>query len=194
MVSAMPRSPRWASWALALLAAEMGNHDCGARPTRGVEALNGGMACYGVYRTKDDRYLAVGALEPKFWIALNQGIGRPPNIAELAGNREQQAKVRAEVAAIFATRTAAEWQTHLASFDCCVELVTEPEELPALPLHRERDVFFTIDGGEGVGPVMQVRTPVGAPAAPLPPPRLGQHTREVLVEYGFSDAEIAALG
>src|SRR5437762_926653 len=52
--------------ALALLAAELGNLECGARPTRGVEALNGGMACYGVYRTADRRYLAVGALEPKF--------------------------------------------------------------------------------------------------------------------------------
>ena len=180
--------------ALALLAAEMGNYDCGARPTRGVESLNGGMACYGVYRTKDDRYLAIGALEPKFWIALNQGIGRPANVAELAGNRAQQEKTRTEIAAIIATRTAAEWQAQLASHDCCVEIVTEPAELPALPLHVEREVFFTIDGGDGVGPVLQVRTPVGAPARPLPPPRLGQHTREVLVEYGFSDAEIAALG
>ncbi len=73
--------------ALALLAAELGNLECGARPTRGVETLNGGMACYGVYRAKDGRYLAVGALEPKFWVALNQGIGRPPQIAELAGRR-----------------------------------------------------------------------------------------------------------
>src|SRR6185436_5263907 len=47
--------------ALALLAAELGNLDCGARPTRGTETLNGGMACYGVYRTQDGRYLAVGA-------------------------------------------------------------------------------------------------------------------------------------
>src|SRR5512139_2321641 len=71
--------------ALALLAAEIGNLDCGARPTRGRETLNGALACYGVYKTKDDRYLAVGALEPKFWIALNQGLGRAPNVAELVG-------------------------------------------------------------------------------------------------------------
>jgi alpha-methylacyl-CoA racemase len=180
--------------ALALLAAELGNADCGARPTRGVETLNGGLACYGVYRTKDDRYLAVGALEPKFWIALNQALGRPPQIAELAGNAAQQAQVRAELAAIFATRTAAEWHEHLAAHDCCVEVVLEPEELAAHPLHHAREVFFTIDGGAGVGPIRQVRTPVGAPEDPRPPPRLGEHTREVLAEYGFDDAEIAALG
>jgi crotonobetainyl-CoA:carnitine CoA-transferase CaiB-like acyl-CoA transferase len=179
--------------ALALLAAELGNLDCGARPTRGVETLNGGLACYGVYRTQDDRYLAVGALEPKFWIALNQALGRPPQIAELAGSPAQQAQVRAELAAIFETRTAAEWHAHLAAHDCCVELVLEPEELPEHPLHQAREVFFTVDGGSGVGPLRQVRTPVGAPESPRPPPRLGEHTREVLAEHGFADAEIAAL-
>ena len=176
--------------ALELLAAELGNMDCGAKPTRGVETLNGGLACYGVYRTKDDRYLAVGALEPKFWIALNTAIGRPPNVSELVGD---QAKVRAEVQAIFLTKTAAEWAAHLAPHDCCVEIILECNELPDHPLHRAREVFFTIDGGAGVGPVMQVRTPVGKPANPLPPPRLGQHTRDVLHEYGFADAEIDAL-
>jgi alpha-methylacyl-CoA racemase len=179
--------------ALALLAAELGNLECGARPTRGVETLNGGMACYGVYRTSDDRYLAVGALEPKFWIALNQAIGRPPQIAELAGDAAQQAKVRGELEAIFATKTAAEWNELLAAHDCCVEVILEPAELADHPLHRARGVFFTVDGGAGIGPLRQVRTPVGEPVSPRPPPRLGEHTREVLAEHGFDDAEIAAL-
>lgn len=170
--------------ALALLAAELGNLDCGARPTRGVETLNGGVACYGIYRTGDDRYLAVGALEPKFWIALNQALGRVPNVAELVGKPAEQARVREELAAIFATKSAAEWHALLSQHDCCVEIVLEPEELSAHPLHQARGVFFTIDGGEGVGPIQQIRTPLGQPANPLPPPRLGQHTAEVLAEYG----------
>src|SRR5689334_531048 len=176
--------------ALALLAAELGNLDCGARPTRGTETLNGGMACYGVYRTQDDRYLAVGALEPKFWIALNTALGRKPDVSELVGD---QAKVRGELQAIFSTKTAAEWATHLAPHDCCVEIILEAEELADHPLHQAREVFFTIDGGAGVGPVVQVRTPVGKPANPLPPPKLGEHTRDVLAEYGFAATEIDAL-
>lgn len=169
--------------ALALLAADVGTYDCGARPTRGVELLNGGTACYGVYRTSDDRYLAVGALEPKFWLALNQVIGRPPVAAELLGNPAEQARVRGELAQIFATKTAADWHAALADADCCVEIVTELDELPAHPLHQAREVFFQIDGGPGVGPILQVRTPVGKPTNPSPPPRLGEHTEAVLHDW-----------
>ncbi|HMG23467.1 MAG TPA: CoA transferase, partial [Kofleriaceae bacterium] len=179
--------------ALALLAAELGNLDCGLRATRGRARLNGGFACYGIYRTRDDRYLAVGALEPKFWLALNQAIGRKADVMELLSSAEHQDAVRAELGAIFATKTAAEWTELLGKYDCCVELVTELHELPEHPLHRAREVFFTIDGGAGVGPVQQVRTPIGTPRSPRPPPRQGEHTREVLAEAGLSDAEIAAL-
>jgi crotonobetainyl-CoA:carnitine CoA-transferase CaiB-like acyl-CoA transferase len=178
---------------LALLAAELGNWDCGEHPTRGKETLNGALACYSIYKAKDDRYLAVGALEPKFWIALNQALGRPPNVAELVGKPHEQDKVRAELQAIFATRTAAEWHAALAAHDCLVEIVLEVDELADHPLHQAREVFFTVDGGEGIGPLRQIRTPVGTPASPRPPPRLGQHQREVLGEYGFSDAEISNL-
>jgi crotonobetainyl-CoA:carnitine CoA-transferase CaiB-like acyl-CoA transferase len=176
--------------ALALLAAELGNLDCGAKPTRGTETLNGGLACYGVYRTKDDRYLAVGALEPKFWIALNTAIGRKPDVSELVGD---QAKVRGELQKIFLTKTAAEWAVHLAPHDCCVEVILELDELADHPLHAAREVFFTMDGGPGVGKIQQLRTPVGKPANPLPPPKLGEHTRDVLRDYGFTDAEIQTL-
>ena len=178
--------------ALAMMIAELGNQDCGAKPTRGTESLNGGRACYAGYPAGDGRYLSVGALEPKFWLALNAALGRPPSVAELVAS--DQEKIRGEIAAIFATKPAAEWVALLASHDCCVELVLEPVELAAHPLHVAREVFFTIDGGDGVGPVQQVRTPVGAPRDPRPPPRLGQHTREVLAEYGFDNSTIAALG
>jgi alpha-methylacyl-CoA racemase len=179
--------------ALALLAAEIGNLQCGVKPSRGTEALNGALAVYGVYKTKDDRYVSVGALEPKFWIALNQAIGRPPNVSEIIGNAEQQAKVRSELDAIFATKTAAEWTAFFADKDCLVEVVLELDELSDHPLHRARSVFFTIDGGPEIGPVEQIRTPVGTPARGTLPPRLGQHTREVLLEYGLSEAEITAI-
>lgn len=178
--------------AMALLAAEIGNMDCGARPTRGAETLNGGLACYSVYRTKDGRYLSVGALEPKFWLAFNEAIGRKGSLAELVLPLDQQDRVRAEIQAILETRTRDEWAEHLAKHDCCCEPVLEPEELAAHPLHRAREVFFTIDGGE-LGPVRQLRTPVGVPERSTLAPRLGEHGRAVLGDYGFSAEEIATL-
>ena len=178
---------------LALLAAEFGNLFCGAKPSRGTEMLNGAAACYAIYRTKDDRYLSVGAIEPKFWIALNQAIGRAPNVAEIIGDAALQEKTRGELAAIFATKTAAEWTAFFAERDCLVELVLEPHEVVEHPLHRARDVFFEIDGGEGVGPIQQVRTPVGTPSHASPPPRLGQQSQAVLREYGLSDEQISKL-
>jgi crotonobetainyl-CoA:carnitine CoA-transferase CaiB-like acyl-CoA transferase len=156
--------------ALALLAAELGNQDCGAHPTRGVESLNGGMACYQLYRTRDGRYLSVGALEPKFWLAFATAIGRKPDLGDLAGD---QVKL-------------------LAAHDCCVEPVLELDELADHPLHKQRAVFFSITAPDGTS-IGQVRTPLGAPANPSMPPRLGEHTAAVLADYGFTATEIAAL-
>lgn len=178
--------------ALSLLIAELGNLELGERPRRGAELLNGGAACYGVYRTSDDRYLAVGALEPKFYLAFNAAIGRPQNLAELAGTPAQQAQTRAEIAARLAERPLAEWMQLLAAHDCCCEPVLELSEVPEHPLHQQRELFFTMDGGAGVGELRQVRTPLGAPSAPTPPPRLGQHSRQVLEEFGLSPEEIEA--
>lgn len=178
--------------ALTLLAAELGNLDCGARPTRGAETLNGGVACYGVYRTADDRFLSVGALEPKFYVAFSTAIGRKPDVSELVAPPAKQAQIRAEIAAILASRTRAEWLEILAAHDCCCEPVLELDELAAHPLHVAREVFFTLDGG-ALGPIAQVRTPLGTPASPRLPPTLGQHSREVLTEYGLDAAQIAAV-
>jgi crotonobetainyl-CoA:carnitine CoA-transferase CaiB-like acyl-CoA transferase len=177
--------------ALALLAAEYGNLDCGARPTRGAETLNGGMACYQLYRTADDRWLSVGALEPKFWLAFSTAIGRKPNLAELAASGAEQQRIRGEIQAVLATKPLAEWLTIFAAHDCCCEPVLEMDELAAHPLHRDREVFFTIDGG-AAGPIGQMRTPLGAPARPTLPPRLGEHGRAVLADYGFTADEIEA--
>ena len=172
--------------ALTLLTAELGNLDCGVHPSRSTELLNGAAAAYGVYRTSDDRYVAVGALEPKFWLALQTALGRTPNIAELAGNPQQQEATRLALAEIFATKTLEEWTGILAAHDCCVEPVLEPDELATHPLHQARDVFFTIDGGEGVGPISQVRTPLGVPRHASAPPRLGEHSADVLRDYGIT--------
>ena len=174
--------------ALALLAAELGTVDCGVRPSRGEATLNGGLACYNVYTAGDGKHLSLGALEPKFWLAFNQAIGRTADLTELIGGPDVQARVRAEVAERLATRSRDEWLAIFGDADVCCEPVLELDELSAHPLHVARRVFFPMDGA-----VLQVRTPAGAPESPRRPPGHGEHTAEVLGELGFTPAEIAAL-
>jgi crotonobetainyl-CoA:carnitine CoA-transferase CaiB-like acyl-CoA transferase len=176
--------------AMALLAAEVGAMDAsGEEPSRGTTELNGRLACYGVYRTKDDRYFSVGALEPKFWAQFNAAIGRTGDMSEVIAPTDKQDAIRAEIQEIFLTKTYAEWTEVLAQFDCCAEPILELHELPDHPLHKERDVFFRTEE-EGI---LQMRTPVGKPAGTRAAPKLGEHSAEVFKEFGFSDAEIEEL-
>ncbi|ACY18943.1 CaiB/BaiF CoA transferase family protein [Haliangium ochraceum] len=199
--------------ALALLAAELGNLACAPEPapSRGNQALNGGLACYRVYQSGDGKYLAVGALEPKFWLQLNRALGREAHAGEVAAPPEQQERIAAELAAIFRTRSRDEWTAILREYDCCVEPVLELDELDEHPLHRERELFFSLPGAAAAPASAdsasaaasaasasaaswpQVRTPLGTPSGRGLPPRLGEHSREVLGDYGFDTADIEAL-
>jgi len=173
--------------ALAFMIPDLGNYDAsGTPPRRGGELLNGGAAAYGVYRTKDGRFLSVGALEPKFWTAFNQAIGRPVDLSELIADEATQQKVRGEIQAILETRTRDEWEAILTG-DVCVEPVLSADELARHPQHRARGMFFDLDGLE------QTRTPFGRAEGHRPPPSLGGDRDAILREAGFSDGDIEAL-
>lgn len=173
--------------ALAFLIPDLGNLDAGAVPQRGAELLNGGAAAYGVYRTKDGRHLSVGALEPKFWMAFNNAIGRAADMSELVAAPPEQARVRAEIATLLETRTRDEWELVFAATDACVEPVLTPAEVLQHPQHQARGLFFELDG------LQQTRTPLGRTDGHKHPPGLGEHSRTILAEAGYTAAQIDAL-
>jgi crotonobetainyl-CoA:carnitine CoA-transferase CaiB-like acyl-CoA transferase len=107
----------------------------------GAGLLNGGVPCYDVYRTRDDRFVAVGALELKFWQTLCEALGRPDwakrhwSLGQAIGQADA-AELSAQVAARFRERTRDEWMTLLEPLDCCVAPVLTPAEAAAHPLFK----------------------------------------------------------
>ncbi|ACL64966.1 L-carnitine dehydratase/bile acid-inducible protein F [Anaeromyxobacter dehalogenans 2CP-1] len=181
--------------ALALLAMPLGMAWArGAPLARGRELLDGGAGCYGVYRTRDGRFVALAALEPRFFAAFCEAVGRP----ELASRQwdEGGAGARAELAAIFAARTRDEWAAFAAAHDACVAPVLEGDEPRADPQLAARGAFLEVDTPWEGRALPAVASPVrlrGEAAPRRPAPRLGEHGEAVLAEAGFSPAEIAAL-
>jgi alpha-methylacyl-CoA racemase len=158
----------------------------GPAPVRGQEPLDGGLPSYGLYRTADGRFLAVAALEPHFFQALCQRLGLPDLTADAYGGGSPAEAVRRRLAEIFASATLAEWERRLAGLDACVEPVRDVAEVPLDGHLRARGLF--------PAPGVQA-TPLGfGPPSARPPPRLGEHGREVLAEAGLSAEEISALG
>jgi alpha-methylacyl-CoA racemase len=163
----------------------------GHTPARGDEPLTGGLSIYGTYATKDGRFVTLGALEPKFWLAFCAGVGIEPSLEPLAPGPHQVAW-KERLRAVFTARTRAEWEAFGAEHDCCVEPVLEPEELADDPQLRARGMFFEVDSPWG--PLRQLRTPLADRAvSPAPPPRLGEHTDAILREAGLDDAAIATM-
>jgi crotonobetainyl-CoA:carnitine CoA-transferase CaiB-like acyl-CoA transferase len=111
----------------------------GRMPAPGRDLLSGGAACYGVYRTADGRYLAVGALELKFWQRLCAALQQPAwasrhwSLGEAPGSAPALA-LRAEVAALIARDALATWLERLDGVDCCVTPVLRLDEAQRHPL------------------------------------------------------------
>ncbi|MPW04635.1 CaiB/BaiF CoA transferase family protein [Paraburkholderia atlantica] len=111
----------------------------GAAPAAGSGLLNGGVPCYNLYRTSDERWLAVGALELKFWETLCMALDRPEwatrhwSLGQAIGGPDALALIQ-EVAKLIATRTLGEWVESLESLDCCVSPVLTPAEAAQHPL------------------------------------------------------------
>ena len=159
----------------------------------GADVLGGGIAPYNTYRTKDGKSVALGALEPKFWMAFCAGVGLPLDVEALVPGAHQ-AECKRKVAELIAARTRDEWATFAEQHDCCLEPVLEPHELLDDPQHKAREMFTTatLAGGASL-PIP--RTPIAAAGQQATPaPAQGAHTREVLVEAGLTEPELAALG
>jgi alpha-methylacyl-CoA racemase len=158
---------------------------------RGVNLLDTGAPFYDTYQTADGGYVAVGALEAKFYAELLAGLGLSD--ADLPGQHDRAGwpVLRARFAEVFATRTRDDWAEVFAGTDGCVAPVLSAAEAPAHPHNVARGTFADVGGVVQPAPAPRFgRTAAGTPQAP---PAAGADTDVVLAELGCSATDIAAL-
>jgi crotonobetainyl-CoA:carnitine CoA-transferase CaiB-like acyl-CoA transferase len=158
---------------------------------RGVNVLDGGAPFYDTYETSDGGYVAVGAIEPKFYAELLAGLGLAE--ADLPGqyDRARWHVLRDRFAEVFAKRTRDEWAEAFGGGDACVAPVLSPTEAPRHPHNAARGTF-THAGGV-LQPAPAPRFGRTACETPRQPPAPGADTAAVLESLGLSAGQVAAL-
>jgi alpha-methylacyl-CoA racemase len=160
-------------------------------PSRGETDFGGGLACYDTYRLADG-WVAVGAVEEKFFAVACETLGAP-ELAGLQYDRARQDELRGRLAELLGALTRAEVEQRFAGKDACVSVVQSYEDMVASPHAVARGLVRKADGIPMPVLAPPFRIDGAHPAERGPAPRQGEHTAEVLTEAGFSAAEIAAL-
>ncbi|MEW6660921.1 MAG: CaiB/BaiF CoA transferase family protein [Bacillota bacterium] len=164
----------------------------GEVPARGEMRLNGRFPWYYVYETKDGRFLAVGALEHKFWHNLCHALQRPDLIPAFNGEAAVLEQTRLELQEMFRQKTQSEWVECLADKDCCVTPVRNLAEVVRDVHVKERGMLQeTGTGMSHIGPFIKLSATPGRIKTPAP--GFGQHTEEILSRLGYSPDEIGKI-
>jgi alpha-methylacyl-CoA racemase len=172
------------SWAGAVAGAEFfGN---GVNPKRGRGPLSGGLPCYNVYLTRDDRYLTLATVEPLLWTTFCKTVERD----DLFG-RQFDISAIPLVAEVFRAKDLDDWIALFDGLEVCVEPVASFSEMLDHPQVQARRML--IRDGDG-GPVIGVRaTPWPDETPNVHPPGLGEQTRQILLDFGFDEGEVDYL-
>jgi len=159
---------------------------------RGTNFLDTGAPFYEAYETADAKWVAVGAIEPQFFAELRSRLGLADDATfDDQWNKEQWPAQKARLAAVFHTKTRAEWCELLEHTDACFAPALTPIEAPDHPHNRARHTFLRINDVPQPGPAPRFsRTPA---TVARPPTHAGDDADEALAAWGFTAAEIAEL-
>jgi crotonobetainyl-CoA:carnitine CoA-transferase CaiB-like acyl-CoA transferase len=161
-------------------------------PRRGDNLLSHRYACYNTYETADGRFMAVGALEGRFWRRLCAHLGLPA-YGDLQFDATRRKEMIEAFERIFKTKPMAAWEAELGQMDIGVSAILTMEEALASPAFKARNMATTImraDGGRETAlgvPVKLSATPGGVRT---PRAGFGQHTQEILIALGYTPEDI----
>lgn len=166
------------------------------RPAGG-DKLTGALPCYAMYETSDARFVAVGALEEKFWKTFCELIERPDLTPHHHPITPAQASlVRAELKAVIGARSLAWWTERLRGTDCCVTPVLTLEETLADEQFQARGMVLRSTAADGRS-FVQLACPVKMTGFEFTvrhaAPRQGQQTGDILREAGYTEDEVRAM-
>ena len=160
------------------------------------DMLNGSLHCYSIYETKDARYIALGALEFKFWQRFCEAVEKDDLVSQHMAMGEDSEKVFKELNALFKTKTFTQWTEHFKDVDCCVSPVLSMQETIKNEQVRARNTVIT-KKHPSEGEVVQFGLPIKFSSFEFdvekPAPLHGQHTEEILTKLGYSADEINNL-
>ncbi len=158
---------------------------------RGENILDTGAHYYNVYETSDGQYLSIGSIEAKFYAELLRLTGLEREELPHQNNRTEWPSLTEKLAAIFKTRTLAEWNELLEGSDICYAPVLNMADAPNHPHNQERGTFVEVEGVPQPAPAPRFsRTPS---AIQRPPASPGEHTEEALRDWGFDTGELERL-
>jgi alpha-methylacyl-CoA racemase len=158
---------------------------------RGQNMLDGGAPFYDTYETSDGKYVAVGAIEERFWGDLLKVLEIDP--ASVAGrlDPDQWPAVREKLAAVIRRRTRDEWTRRAEGTDACLTPVLDTAEAAEHPHNVARGSFVSLDGHPQPAPAPRFsRTGADTPRPPVEP---RSSTTEVLTDLGYAPSEIDRL-
>lgn len=159
------------------------------QPERGTNLLDTGAWFYDVYECADGGWVSIGSLEPQFFAELVTRL----ELGDVEQNdRSTWPERREQVAAVFRTRTRDEWCELLEGTDVCFAPVLGLDEAPHHPHNLARATFVEVDGVVQPAPAPRFSRTPGA--IQRPPAATGEHTDEVLADWGVAADRIAALG
>ena len=151
---------------------------------RGTNMLDTGAHFYEVYETKDGKYVSIGSIEPQFYAELVEKTGLAGEDLPGQMDRSQWPAMKERLREIFAQKTRDEWCEIMEGSDVCFAPVLSMSEAPRHPHIRARGTFVERDDTFQAAPAPRFSRSTCEIQGP--PPRAGQHTDEVLSEYGFS--------